>query len=196
MSNRELLQRIIEHDDRRAYSRFFHNLYAKLIKFAVYYVKGYQSAEDVVSDVFVYFLKNKKNFGEIKDVEAFFYIAVKNQSLKHLRKNGLAHQLNDHPEDFEIAAETTPFQKTLENEFFDVMNKAVEALPPKRRMVFRLVKEDGLKYAQVAELLDLSIKTVETHLALAVKSLREVACNYMQSKEVKTRRMPFYSIFL
>ncbi len=49
--------------------------------------------------------------------------------------------------------------------------KAIESLPPKCRMIFRLVKEDGLRYKEVADILHLSVKTVENQLAIAVRKI-------------------------
>ena len=53
------------------------------------------------------------------------------------------------------------------------LNRAIEALPPKCKMAFKLVREDKLKYKEVASILEISIKTVENHLVNAVKKLRE-----------------------
>ena len=55
----------------------------------------------------------------------------------------------------------------------DQLNNAIEALPAKCKTAFKLVREDKLKYKEVAAILEISVKTLEAHLATAIKKLRE-----------------------
>ena len=58
-------------------------------------------------------------------------------------------------------------------EIIQRINKAINDLPPKCRLIFKLVKEDGLKYKEVAELLHLNLKTVENQLGIALKKIHQ-----------------------
>ena len=72
-----------------------------------------------------------------------------------------------------------------------MIKATLDSLPPKRRIVFRMIKEEGLKYQDVANLLDLSVKTVETHMGLALKTLHENITRYKQDRLTST---PIYSV--
>ena len=76
-------------------------------------------------------------------------------------------------EDFCELDLSSPELNTINRENLQVIQKAINALPQKARLVFRLVKEDGLKYREVAELLGLSVKTIEAHMMVAYKKLFE-----------------------
>lgn len=159
MTNKELIDKIIWDDEENAFSVLFNRIYSRLIKFALYYVKNYQSAEDVVSDVFVNFLKNISNRGSIDNVEAFFYTAVRNQSLKYLRKIKYNNILisGASQEDYEIPSDSRPDQDLMDNELFGIIFNAVNSLPTQRRVIFEMVKYDQLKYKEVAQILAICI---------------------------------------
>lgn len=201
MTNKELIDRIIENDDEHAYSLLFNRIYARLIKFALYYIKNYQSAEDVVSDVFINFLKKRSSIGRIENVEAYFYTAVRNQSLKYIRKKKYQSALVTmaSQEDYEIASDSRPDQVLMDKELYDIISKSVNTLPIQRRVIFEMVKYDHLKYKEVANILTISQKTVEKHISLALKIIREVTRDYLESKDVevkKIKRSSFHFFFI
>jgi RNA polymerase sigma-70 factor (ECF subfamily) len=79
-----------------------------------------------------------------------------------------------------------PYEAILADELRHVIIATVEKLPPKRRMVYKMVKDDGLKIKEVAELLDLAEKTVKKHLELAIRSLKETVEIYYAEKQSVT----------
>ncbi len=190
MTNKELIDRIIKNDDEHAFSMLFNRIYTRLIKFALYYVKNYQSAEDVVSDVFINFLK-KNNKGPIDNVEAFFYTAVRNQSLKYIRKNKFQSGLitGASQEDYEIPSSSRPDQDLMDKELYEIISKAVNKLPTQRRVIFEMVKYDRLKYKEVGNILTISQKTVEKHMSLALKIIRVVVRDYLESKDISVKKI-------
>lgn len=189
MTNVELVELILRNDDEEAYKVFFHRMYGRLINFSIYFVKNFELAEDVVSDVFVTFLKSRKKLNHIDNVEAFFYTAVKNQSLKFLRKKKLSDVLfvQTSSEDFQVKSTSRPDLELMDKELHDVLLRSMEQLPPQRKMIFQLVKFDGLKYKEVAKSLDISPKTVEKHMTISLKIIREIIEEYLQFKDVKTK---------
>ncbi len=191
MTNKELIDRIIKHDDEQAYAELFNRIYSRLIKFSIYYVKNYQCAEDVVSEVFVNFLKKKNRSAPIENVEAFFYTAVRNQSLKYLRKhkNKSLFVSGASLEDYEVATSSRPDQELMDSELYDIIVESVSKLPVQRRVIFEMVKFDKLKYKEVAEILTISQKTVEKHISLALKNLRVVIQDYLESKDIKVKKI-------
>ncbi len=175
LSLKEIFKRLSESPDRGLYDYFFNKYYPKLIWFALLFVKQHCAAEEVVSDVMLSVFKNRKKLAETENIEGYIFISVKNQSLKYLKKSKrqICTDMLESDTDLLMTSSVSPEYEYLENEFHQVVKSTIDALPPKRKLVFKLIKEDGLKYNDVAKLLGLSVKTIETHMGLALKSLKE-----------------------
>lgn len=171
-----ILQKIALHDDQKAFSIFFDFYHPKLIKFAHLYVSNYVQVEEIVSEVLIKLLKKRKTLHEIEKFEGYLFTMIKNQSLNYIKQNkkNLNHLSSENIEDFFSAERIDPYEKYLESELRDLLNKTIELLPPKRQMVFKLIKDEGMSQKEVAELMDISARTVEVHLKLAVKDVRKI----------------------
>jgi len=149
--------------------------YEKFIKISLQYVRGYNNVEDIVSEVFIKILNGIDKIKTIDRVEAYLFTMVKNQCLDFLKKknNKSLVLIDDYEDNFLV--ESGDLRIEIEgNELSTVINNCIAQYPPKRKMVYRLIKEERLKYKEVAVILSISPKTVEHHLELALKSLREV----------------------
>lgn len=183
LSLKEIFQKLTDSPDRTLYNYFFNKYYPKLIWFALIYVKQHCLAEEIVSDVMLNIFKKRQKLAQSENIEGYIFISVKNQSLKYLRKNKNKVFIDNYENeaDLLLTSRETPEFEYITNEFHDIIRKAIESLPPKRKLVFRMIKEEGLKYQDVARLLDLSIKTVETHMGLALKAIHRCIEQYKLS---------------
>jgi RNA polymerase sigma-70 factor (ECF subfamily) len=174
--------------DKAAFKAFFDQYYPKLIHFALVYLPTYQSAEEVVSDVLYKLLKNPAGLANVQNLNNYLFLAVRNQSFTYLKKQ---HHLTAEPaedrDDFIHPAEVDPERLMIDRELYDIVQNAVEKLPTRRRAIFMLVKEEGMKYREVAELLEVSVKTIELHMSLALKEIREAVSTYMHSRDIKVK---------
>lgn len=184
LSLKEIFKKLSESPDRALYNHFFNKYYPKLIWFALLYVKQHNAAEEVVSDVMLNILKKRKKLAKTDNIEGYIFISVKNQSLKYLRKRKRQIYIENFESETDLLMTTSasPEYEYLENEFHQIIKFTIDSLPPKRKLVFKMIKEDGLKYREVANLLGLSIKTIETHMGLALKSLQENIEQYRTDK--------------
>lgn len=130
-------------------------------------------AEEVVSDVFVKVWQARQQLSEISNIKGYLFNAVRNQSITYLRKQNKdvvsiedIHQYYFEPID-------TPDDSELKDEQLKQIYRAIDYLPTQTKMVFSLAKIQGLKYKEIAELLDISVKTVDYHVASAVKKICE-----------------------
>lgn len=187
MRNKELLERI-SRNEKHAFDEFFSRFYSKLVRFAVLYVKNYQVAEDIVADFFLNFLRNKKDIAKIGHVESYLYKSVKYQCFKHIRKNSINCYLSEIEDNSGyFVTDSSPETSYLYDEFEVFISKVIEGLPPKRKAIFKMIKYDGLKYQQAADIFDVSLKTIESHMGLAIKELREQLFKYDQTVTRKKR---------
>ena len=139
------------------------------------YVKSSQIAEELVSDVFFALWENRKQLVEITNFDAYIYRIAKFRVLKYLRDNKtLTVDLDEVPIEFFAFTETTPEDDYISRELIDAVNEAIEQLPTKSKLAFKLVREDGMKYKDAAEHLGISVKTLEAQLSYAMKKIAKI----------------------
>jgi RNA polymerase sigma-70 factor (ECF subfamily) len=168
----ELWPKICLEDDTKAFEKLYYGLFNKLIKFSIYYVNQREIAEEIVSEVFVKIWNNRKELGHVQYPESYLYIAVKNQSLRHCKKFSNVYMVDIDECGFQLVDYADPSKKIERKELHHKLDQAIETLPGQARMVFRMIKENGLKYKEVAEILDISPRTVQTQLFRAIAKLR------------------------
>lgn len=169
---RELQIRVAKEDE-MAFTQLYLHFGKKLIQFALSLVRSKEIAEELVEDVFVKLWANRNNIVEIENLTVYLYVAVKNRSL-----NALSHKAKEliaAPFDY---LDTTldgfasdPYDIMITSEMMASMQHAIDELPPRCKMIFKLVREDGLKYKEVADILNISINTIDTQMAIAVKKI-------------------------
>ncbi|NJK93888.1 MAG: sigma-70 family RNA polymerase sigma factor [Bacteroidales bacterium] len=133
---------------------------------------GNGNDREIVADVFFYLWLNRKKLPGLINIDGYLYSAVKNQSLKYLKKNKLVihSQIDQFSYDFFIE-NNTPESILLSDELKTIYDAAVKSLPHRCREIFILVKEEGLKYKEVAEKLSISHRTVQAQVIIATKNI-------------------------
>lgn len=176
--------RIAVENDRESFNIFFKHYHGRLIRFALLFVRSYDQAEDIVSNVLVRILKRREKVFLMDNFEAYLFRAIKNEAINYLKKEKklTAHSI-DEEEDFICSEFVDPLEKLITDELRLMITQTVEALSPRRRMVYKLIKDEGLKYKEVADLLDISERTVEVHLKLAIQEIREVVIKYIKTSQ-------------
>ncbi len=165
-------QRILESDE-TALAELYKLYYQKLILFAKSIVRTKELAEEVVEDVFIKLWCNRAEIGQVKNLNVYLYTAVKNTSLNRLSQQ--ASQLVSAPFDFlniELENElANPHELMITTEMMKKMHHAIDTLPPRCKMIFRLIREDGLQYKEVSEILSISVNTIDAQMAIAIKKI-------------------------
>lgn len=147
----------------------------RLLKFALPYVRTKEVAEEIVNDVIVNIWNHRSTISEIRDLETYLFIAVRNKSLNYLESySNYQVTLNAGEEQARVTNVNDPSKELEWKEIAFELEKAIDTLPQQCRTIFRLIREDGFRYKQVAEILNLSPRTVETQLFRAVKKLDKI----------------------
>ncbi len=167
-----LQSRIACFDDQAAYKELFTSLYSPLLLFAKSIVKSKQAAEEIVSDVFIKIWERRRELEKIDNLKVYLYVSTRNTAINYLSrdKHGITNALDEVHAEF-TSIDFDPEQLLITAEMLALIRLAIDQLPPKCKIIFKLVKEDGLKYREVAEILNLSIKTVENQLAIALQKI-------------------------
>lgn len=183
---KRLLSEIAVHDDQSAYKELFLMMHGRLSSFATSILKSKYDAEEVVSDVFMRIWEKRVQLAQVESPLFYLFTAVKNQSINRLNSDKKNRQIS--PEHWMVQLNSVyfnPEKLMMTAEMLKYINNTINTLPPKCRMVFKLIKEDGLRYKEVAELLGISVKTVEAQMAIALRRIGK--CMQLEVKEdVKT----------
>ena len=177
-------RKIVVDNDQKAFEIFFDYFYPKLFNFSLQYVKSPSGAEEVVSDVIYNLLKDKNRLGSVERINAYLFQSVKNKSLSWLRdqKKNLKFERIEQAEDYILDVSTSPEMLPMDRNVYELLESAVEKLPDQRKMVYKLIREEGLLLDEVAALLSISGRTVEKHLELAIKELCQHLKGYLQDQ--------------
>ena len=185
----EFLLNAISQKDKEAFGELFEFFYPKLIQIALAFVPSILDAEDIVSEVFYKLLKNPKLFKKVSNFDNYIFLSIRNQAFTFLKRNKkrLLHDSIEDKNDYILSDYRNPENSFISSELYILVSNSIEKLPPKRKIIFKLVKEEGKKYREVAEILNISVKTVELQMSLALKKIREVLHLYDQSKDIKVK---------
>lgn len=166
-----LLEKVALHSE-EAYKELFLLLHKPLCQFAYGILKSQDDAEEVVSDVFIFIWEKKEKLGTIESPLVYLYTAVKNRSLNTMARQKRQQALDSG--EWLVPLNSVyfdPEKLMMTEELMQKIRKAIQELPNRCRLIFKLVKDDGLKYREVAELLQISVKTVEAQMAIAIRRL-------------------------
>jgi RNA polymerase sigma-70 factor (family 1) len=167
-----LQTRIARFEDQSAYRELFITLYPSLYHFTNGFLRSKESAEEIVSDVFIRIWQKRAELETIRHLKVYCFVAARNLSLNLLEKQKSESTVG--LDDFETELKSSysdPEQMMITEEMMKRIHKAIGDLPLKCRMIFNLIKEDGFKYQETAEIMNISVKTVENQLAIALKKI-------------------------
>lgn len=168
----QLQEKIAISNDQQAYNDLFVLFYPSLRQFAFSFLQSKPLSEEVVSDVFIKIWEKRKLLHTINNLKLYLFTSTRNVALNYLKKQK---GLNNLPvEDYWVELNSIyfdPEQMMITAEMIAKVHAAIQGLPARCRLIFKLVKEEGLKYKEVAELLNLSVKTVENQMTLALKKI-------------------------
>lgn len=183
----DLWKQVCLNDDLKAFETLFHTLNTRLIKFCVFYIRQKEAAEDIVSNIFVKCWESRKTLTDITNPETYLFVAVKNQSFNYLKKFSSIHLVQiESSNEVEFINTFDPEKEMERKELHFLLDKAISTLPNQACIIFRLIKEDGMKYKEVAEILNISPRTVQTQLFRAIKKLSVIlAAHHVSSRSNK-----------
>jgi RNA polymerase sigma-70 factor, ECF subfamily len=163
----------VSQGDGKAFEAMYRYYYPRLGQFLLRYVHSEKVAEDLIHNLFYNIWNNRTNLEPRGTLRAYLYTAARNQALKYLEKNkkhdhvSLENHLKLHGKE-NRSADTIEYK-----EFSQAVKRAVRQLPDRRRQIFLLHREDKLTYREIAETLNISVKTVETQMSRSLKFLGE-----------------------
>ena len=182
-SEDQLLLRAVAKGNHLAFEKLYKEYFAKCYSFALYFTHSEELSKEVVAEVFLGFWKNRESLVNVKSLDSYLYVSIRNQALAMQKKKGGISQEPIELFSVYIAAEgDTPEDVILHEELESLVEKAFARLPERCRMIYYLVREEGKSYRETAEMLGISERTVNSQMTIAKRKLTDLLCDYFSSK--------------
>jgi RNA polymerase sigma-70 factor, ECF subfamily len=170
MTDGELLDRL-RAGDQAAFDTIFRTWYAPLVRLAEGMLHERAVAEEIVQDVMLELWRRRENLAAEGSAQAYLFQSTRNRALNHLRHVRVQKRGEPHLAMEEVRA-STAHAEMVEGEIEVALREAVADLPDRCREVFELSRVHGLKYAEIANVLGVSVKAVEAQMGKALSRLR------------------------
>jgi RNA polymerase sigma-70 factor (ECF subfamily) len=171
LESNELLERLRQGDE-TAFDAIFRAWYPSLVRSAESIVRSRAVAEEVVQDVMLELWRRRESLARDSSPQAYLFQSTRNRALNHVRHERVERMGEPDAVGPAAVSASAPAQ-LIEEEIEVALRNAVAALPARCREVFELSRTHGLRYAEIATVLGISVKTVEAQMGKALRILRE-----------------------
>ncbi len=162
----------VSNGDELAFRILFHRYRNKLYRFSLRYVKSSAVAEDIVQDTFLKIWEQRQSLQPQLNFEAYLFRISRNQIFNEFKKS--TYQAAFEQFTLQNASDNQQTEwEVLANDYQEVLQKALEQLPPQRKQIFQLSRLEGLSHEEIAQQLNLSKNTIKVQINKALKSIRE-----------------------
>jgi len=172
ISDDTILAKSIKKGNREAFRILFDRYYKKLLDYAVTYTHDLHEAEDIVQQTFITLWNNKLKINTEKSIKSYLYRITYNTYIDIYRKQKRSNSFFNELKEQVLRERITEDPEILEKRITKLKN-TIEILPEQCKKVLYLNKFENLKYKEISEQLDISIKTVESHMYTAYKKIRK-----------------------
>ncbi|MEX0684401.1 MAG: RNA polymerase sigma-70 factor [Balneolales bacterium] len=167
---------LLNKGDEQTFEKLFNEYYFSLARFAWRYTESEAIAEELVQDLFLEIWERRKTWKPFGKLRPCLYKIIKGKCLNYLKhqkvKRTYDSQWMEERKAETLSSRDIEIDEQLK-QFVQSLNRAVEQLPHRCKMIYKLHRNDGLTYPEIAEIMDISHKTVESQMSRAFKLLRE-----------------------
>nr|WP_242513721.1 RNA polymerase sigma-70 factor [Galbibacter mesophilus] len=168
-----LFEKIVKEDDLKSFEELYNHYFPILCNYVVRFVASKEIAQDLISDLFFKFWKNRKKIKINSSVRAYFFTSAKNTAYNYLSREYRKYtSLEDSPVIALNSNQVSPEGGIIYDELSEKIKAAINELSPQCKKVFLLSRNEGLKYREIADRLNISNKAVEANMSRALKSLK------------------------
>lgn len=181
IDNVELLQKIAEGDE-QAFQVLFESYRSRLYHYMLGIVKSTEIAEELVIDVFMKLWTGREMLTQIENMDAFLFRVACNKSIDFLRKAAKNPEVtNIIWDNIHLASSNTAETRLMQQEYEKVLRDAIELLPPKRRQVYRMSREEEMTHAEIAKELGIAPSTIANQIVDAQRFIKSHLLKHLNS---------------
>lgn len=185
MDDKRLLEEFRK-ENLEAFELFFRTNQPQLVSFANRFLDDWETSRDIVQEIFLHLWENRDKLDITVSLRSYLYSAVKNQCVNTIKhkvveqkyNSSVAAQFREMEINYYQSAEET-FQKMSATELANKIEQSISTLPEQCRLTFELSRNKGMKSAEIAKKMDVSVRTVETQIYRALKVLKESLKEYL-----------------
>lgn len=172
--NEQALLLLVAEGDEAAFSQVFHHYYPRLLQFLSRFDQRADQVDEAVQETFIKVWLSRDQLPRIDNFRAWIFTIASREAIALIRKNLLKHKTSQafsiHQPNLDL---DTPAEITYAGEMKRLVAAAIAAMPPARRRIYLMSREEGLKPAEIAARLDLSVSTVKNTLVTALQDIRK-----------------------
>ncbi len=174
MVNHLLTIKKIKEGDIDEFERLFKQLYSPLLLFSISIVKDRDIAEDIVQDIFYNIWRDRERLNIFTSIKSYLYKSTYNNSIKEIIRNQVKDRYKTEQDIISNEGNRSIATELLEMKDLErVVIKSISKMPQRRAEIFRLHRFSKMKYSQIAQTYDLSIKTIEAEISKAIKTVEK-----------------------
>lgn len=192
-----LLDRISLNGDEMAFKQLFGLFENGLSRFTYSILKNKELSEEVVSDVFFKIWVHRAKISEIENFKAYLFTSARNISINYLNKEKRDKALL--LEDIIVPLpfnEICPESELISKELKEIIGNAINHLPERCKLIYSLAKIEQLKYKEIANILDISVKTIDHQLTIAVRKIGDEIQRYLNDNDKKDNYTVLLHLFI
>ena len=171
----------------RAFETLFRSYYDPLCRYSCQFVENMDTAEEIVQDLFYILWKERQDLQIFTSVNGYLYRSVKNKSLQYIEHVKVRDAYRAMYAENAVMETSTPQEELEYKELEQQIQEALCHLPERRQKIFRMNRMDGKKYKEIAQELQISVKTVEVEISKALMELRDKYNSLYSSKKQNLR---------
>jgi RNA polymerase sigma-70 factor (ECF subfamily) len=192
-----LLNEISGKNDEGAFRQLFDIFAPGLMRFSFSILKNKELAEEVVSDVFYKIWLIKHKLSGLENFKAYLYTSTRNNALNYLdkEKRRKAVQLDDLSVPLAID-EICPESELVTKELRLAIEQAINHLPSRCKLIYSLAKVEQMKYKEIAQLLNISVKTIDHQLTIAIRKIGDEIKKYLDENDKDDTYLILLHLFL
>lgn len=167
------LLKMVADDNRLAFNMFYDLYYDQIFRFSYYFLKETEACREVVAETFVSIWQSRLKLKDIENIETYLFVTVRNEATRYLSRSSKSRFVSLEDTTLQLTAREneSPEDKLLMEEMERILNRVIDELPEKCRLIFLLARQEGLKPKEIAERLSINESTVRVQMKIAIDKI-------------------------
>lgn len=167
------LLKMVADDNRLAFNMFYDLYYDQIFRFSYYFQKDTEACREVVAETFFSIWQSRLKLKDIENIETYLFVTVRNEATRYLSRSSKSRFVSLEDTTLQLTAREneSPEDKLLMEEMERILNRVIDELPQKCRLIFLLARQEGLKPKEIAERLSINESTVRVQMKIAIDKI-------------------------
>ena len=164
---------MVADDNRLAFNMFYDLYYDQIFRFSYYFLKDTEACREVVAETFFSIWQSRLKLKDIENIETYLFVTVRNEATRYLSRSSKSRFVSLEDTTLQLTAREneSPEDKLLMEEMERILNRVIDELPEKCRLIFLLARQEGLKPKEIAERLSINESTVRVQMKIAIDKI-------------------------